>query len=334
MYYNLDKFVEEEELVSPYFKKTVLLLAAMLLLSGCSINKFAMNKVADMLAGGSTGSVFTSDNDPEFVGDALPFAIKMYESLMRSVPGHSGLTVTTGSLYIMYANAFLYTPASMMKDEMYQEKEILMSRAKNLYLRGRDILLDSLERRHSGFVELLDKKEFEKILIIMKKDDAPFLYWAAAGWVGAFSIDPFDMDIGITLPRAAGLMDMVLKLDPEFEKSSIHDFYVSYYGSLPEYMGGSNKKARENFRKAVEYSDGKLISPFVSLATSVSINTQNFKEFRELLGKAVAFNVDLNPENRLVNIINKRKAKWYLENEEDFFLVTDKETSEDIEEEE
>lgn len=321
-------------MVRRYFKIITLLLAVMLLFSGCSINKLVMNKVGDMLAGDGAGSVFTGDNDPEFVGDAMPFAIKMYESIMRSVPGHAGLVVTTGSMYIMYANAFLYTPASMMKEEMYKEQETLMNRAKNLYLRGRDILLDGIERRHSGFTELLNKKEFEKILTMMKKDDAPFLYWAAAGWVGAFSIDPFDMDIGITLPRAAGLMDMVLKLDPEFEKSSIHDFYISYYGSLPEYMGGSNAKARENFKKSVEFSDGKLISPFVSLATSVSINTQNFKEFRELLNRAAVFNVDLNPENRLVNIINKRKAKWYLENEEDFFLVTDKETPADIEEEE
>ena len=321
-------------MVRRYLKSIILLLAGMLLFSGCSINKLVMNKVGDMLAGDGAGSVFMGDNDPEFVGDALPFAIKMYESLLQSVPGHSGLIVTTGSLYVMYANAFLYTPASMMKEEMYREQEHLMARAKNLYLRGRDIILNGIERHHPGFKDLLSKKAFDNILKMMKKEDAPFLYWAAAGWMGAFSIDPFDMDLGITLPRAAGLMDMVLKVDPEFEKSSIYDFYISYYGSLPEYMGGSNKKARENFKKSVEFSDGKLISPFVSLATSVSINTQNLKEFRELLSQAVVFNVDLNPENRLVNIINKRKAKWYLVNEEDFFLVTDKETPAENEEEE
>ena len=317
-----------------FFKAFILFFSAMILFSGCSLNKLAMNKVADILAGGGTGSVFTSDNDPEFVGDALPFAIKMYETLLASVPGHPELIVTTGSMYIMYANAFLYTPASMMNEDMYKEQDRLMERAKNLYLRGRDIILKGIERRHEGFSELLKKKDFENILKMMKKSDAPFLYWAAAGWVGAFAIDPFDMDLGITLPRAAGLMEMVLKVDPEFEKSSIHDFYISYYGSLPEYMGGSNEKARESFKQSVKYSGGKLIAPFVSLATSVSISTQNLKEFRELLKKAVAFDIELDPENRLVNIINKRKAKWYLENEEDFFLVTDNENSSETEDEE
>ncbi len=315
------------------FKVVIMLISAIILFSGCSINKLAMNKVADILAGGSTGSVFTSDNDPEFVGDALPFAIKMYETLLASVPRHPELIITTGSLYIMYANAFLYTPASMMKEEMYIEQDKLMKRAKNLYLRGRDIILNGVERRHNGFSELLKKKEFEKILKMMKKNDAPFLYWAAAGWVGAFAIDPFDMELGITLPGAAGLMDMVLKVDPEFEKSSIHDFYTSYYGSLPDYMGGSNEKARENFKESIKYSGGKLIAPFVSLATSVSISTQNLKEFRELLKQAVAFDIESSPENRLVNIINKRKAKWYLDNEEDFFLVTGSEELLEAEEE-
>ncbi len=303
-----------------YIKVVTLIFVSVFFISGCSINKLAMNKVADVLTSGGSGSVFTQDNDPEFVGDALPFAIKMYESLMNSAPYHSGLVVTTGSLYIMYANAFLYTPASMMSEEEYEEQEHLMSRAKNLYLRGRDILLKGIEDRHPGFKSLLDQKKFGDIRKMLKKKDAPFLYWASAGWMGAYAIDPFDMDLGITLPKAEGLMGLVLKLDPGFEKSSIHDFYISYYGSLPEYMGGSNEKAREHFKKSVEYSGGKLMSPFVSLATSVSINTQNIKEFRMLLKKVVDFDAESQPENRLVNIINIRKAKWFLENEEDFFL--------------
>ena len=309
---------------------TILLLITLIAFSGCSINKYAMKKVADILTTEGSSSVYTGDNDPEFVGDALPFAIKMYETLMDSIPNHSGLILKTGSLYIMYANAFLDTPASMLKEEEFEKQEKLMNRAKNLYLRGRDILINGLERRHPGFGKLLDRKNFAGVLKMMSTDDAPFLYWAAAGWVGAFSIDPFDMDLGITLPSAAGLMDLVLKIDPQFEKSAIHDFYISYYGSLPEYMGGSTEKARQNFRASVRYSEGKLAAPYVSLATTVSIQTQNIEEFRELLKTAVGFDLKLNPTDMLVNILNKRKAKWYLENEDDFFLVS----GEDAEEEE
>ena len=116
----------------------------------CSLNKMAMNKVAGMLSAPSGNNVFTQDNDPELVGDALPFAIKMYESLLASVPDHEGLRLRTGSLYIMYANAFLQTPADMMSGQQLEQKEFLLGRSKNLYLRGRDILLVGLGKKEPG----------------------------------------------------------------------------------------------------------------------------------------------------------------------------------------
>jgi hypothetical protein len=66
--------------------KTALLAAILAASVACSFNKIAMNKVAGMLSAPSGSNVFTQDNDPDLVGDALPFAIKLYESLLASVP--------------------------------------------------------------------------------------------------------------------------------------------------------------------------------------------------------------------------------------------------------
>ena len=52
----------------------VALVALPVLLSGCSIKQIALNAVADELSGGTGGS-FTQDEDLQFVGDALPFAL-------------------------------------------------------------------------------------------------------------------------------------------------------------------------------------------------------------------------------------------------------------------
>jgi len=254
------------------------------------------------------------------VGDALPFAIKMYESLMVSLPNHSGLKLRTGSLYVMYANAFLQTPAAMLDEAEYRKQKFTYGRAKNLYLRGRDILLSDLDRRHPGFMKALNVKKYVQALGPMKKDDVPFLYWAGAGWLGAFAIDPFDMKLGITVPQAAAMMDRVLVLDEGFGQGAIHDFYVLYYGSLPDYMGGSPVKAREHFRKAIGMAAGKSASPYLSLATTVSIQEQNLDEFKQLLGKALEIDSAVDPENRLATILNQRKARWLLEHTDDFFV--------------
>ena len=286
----------------------------------CSINKLAMNKVANILSAPEGGAVFTGDNDPELVGAALPFAIKMYESLMVSIPHHDGLKLNTGSIYVMYANAFIHTPASMLTEDEYKKQEFMFKRAKNLYLRGRDILLDALDQKHKGFKDHLFKKEYPLALGSMTKDDVPMMYWAAAGWLGAFAIDPFDMKLGLTVPQAAAIMERILELEPGFGNGAIHEFYVLYYGSMPDYMGGDFTKARQHFKKAKEASNGKSTSAYVSLATTVSVQEQNLKEFTTLLKQVLKMDPDTDPDNRLVHTLDHRKARWLLEHLGDFFL--------------
>jgi predicted anti-sigma-YlaC factor YlaD len=282
-----------------------------------------MNQVANALTGRSSGTVFSGDDDPELVGDALPFAIKMYESLLAANPGHQGLRLQTGSLYIMYANAFLQMPAVMLPEAEYKKQKIVFMRAKKLYLRGRDILLTGLESKFPGLREELRKRNFKQALQNTTRKDAPLLYWAGAGWLGAYAIDPFDMDLGMTMPAAAAIMDRVFVLDKNYGEGAIHEFYILYYGSLPEYMGGSALKAREHFDQALIVSNGKSSTAYLSLATTVAVKEQNFKEFKALLNTALALDPDAVPEKRLVNVLNQRKAQWLLEHAEDYFIETE-----------
>jgi len=299
-----------------------MLLALWLAAAGaCSLNKIVMNKVAGTLSAASGNDVFTQDNDPELVGDALPFAIKLYESLLASVPDHEGLRLRTGSLYIMYANAFLQTPADMMPKQELGQKEFMLERAKNLYLRGRDMLLIGLRKRNPNLLRQLKNRKYKEALAPYTKKDVPTLYWAAAGWVGAFAIDPFDMKLGLTLPQAAALMERVTQLDPGFSRGAVHNFYILYYGSLPDYMGGDLKKAREHFQMAMAASGNRDTSPLVSLATTVDVKEQNVEEYKSLLQKVLEFDPDSDLGNRLVNILNQRKARWLLDHVDDYFLL-------------
>jgi len=321
----------EKNMKKLFFSWRCLAVISLIVLPACSIKKLAMNQVANALTGSGSSTVFTGDNDPELVGDALPFAIKMYESLMVANPRHPGLRLQTGSLYIMYANAFLQTPATMLAEDEYQKQEFAYGRAKNLYLRGRDIILVCLENKYPGLRAALQKRDYQKALQRTTRKDAPLLYWAGAGWLGGFAIDAFDMDLGVTLPAAAALIDRAYHLDPDYAAGALHEFYILYYGSLPEYMGGDLKKAREHYGQALAISGGKSATPYLSLATSVTVKEQNLAEFKALLNKALAIDPEVVPENRLVNILNQRKARWLLEHADDYFL-TDEEPVADVEE--
>jgi len=289
----------------------------------CSINKMAINAVSNALSGAGSSDVFTGDSDPELVGDALPFAIKMYEALLSQNPKHEGLQLTTGSLFVMYANAFIQGPAEMLDPvDYYYERSESLDRAKKLYVRGKDILYTALEYKFPGFMAAtVQEGTLAPLLKKCKKDDVPLLYWAAAGGFAAYSIDVFDFDLGFSIPEWGAMMARAYELDPEFNEGAIDEFYIQYYASLPENMGGDMDKAEIHFKRALEKSGGLSAGPYVSYAKSVCANAQkpDYDAFTENLEKALAIDSDQNKSNRLVNILSQRKAKFMLDNAYDYF---------------
>jgi predicted anti-sigma-YlaC factor YlaD len=293
---------------------------ATLTFTSCSLNKLVVNRLADALTSGS-GTTFTGDDDPELVGAALPFALKTYEALLEQTPENTELLLATGSAFAMYANAFVQTPADMLPEMEFAQREAMLERAKKLYLRGRAYLLQAMEIRHPGFGTALEEGRQAPLLADMEGEDVPYLFWTAASWMGAFSTDAFDLELLMSVPKAVSLMERALEMEEGFGGGMIHDFFISYYGSVPEAMGGSEEKARHHFARAVTFSEGMSASPYVALATTVSVKNQDAAEFRELLGKALAIDPDASPENRLANTLSQRKAHWLLEHLEDFFLL-------------
>ena len=152
------------------------------------------------------------------------------------------------------------------------------------------------------------------------KADAPLLYWTALGWLAAFSVDPLDMTLGQTVPQTRAMIERVAALEPGYGKGALDAFFVGYYGSLPGYLGGDPAKAREHFARAQAVAGKSDTSALLSLATTVCVNEQNAAEFKRLLGEVLAFDPESSPPNRLVNILNQRKARWYLAHIDDFFI--------------
>jgi predicted anti-sigma-YlaC factor YlaD len=294
--------------------------AAVALLCSCSLNQLAVRTVAGFLSGAGDSVVFSGDDDPQLVGDALPFALKTYESLLAAEPGDAPLNLATGRTFASYASAFVQAPAELLPPERVDQQHAMKQRAKKLFLRAREYVLRGLEIRRPGFRAALDAKGPAAALRLTRKEDADYLYWAGASWMGAFSADPFDFAQIVTVPRAIALLQQVQDWNDAYGEGAVHEIFISFYGSAPADLGGSQEKARENFARAVELSRGRHAGPYISLATSVSVRNQNAAEFRELLGKAIAVDVDAEPASRLINIINQRHARWLLDHVGDYFL--------------
>jgi predicted anti-sigma-YlaC factor YlaD len=285
------------------------------------MQKWVLNKAASALSADG-GTVFSGDDDPELVGDALPFALKTYESLLAKVPANIDLLVGCTRGFCTYAYAFVYLPADTISDNRIIFRTAQYQRAKRLYLRSRDYGIRALELRHPGITALLAADKIDSALSLTTARDTTLLYWTAAAWMGAFSSDKFDMTIATDMRKPVALMQRLLKLNQGWGEGSVHEFFLSYYGSLPASMGGSEEKAREHFHQAVALSKGLKAGPYVALATSVCIAKQNYPEFVDLLQHARAIDADATPRLRLSNILSQRKAQWLLDNRENYFLIS------------
>ena len=186
--------------------RIMMILMILMVISSCSIEDMIIEKLADSLSSGM-GQSFTGEDDPQLVGEALPFALKLYDSLLEKAPRHVNLLLATGSAYIMYANAYVQTPAEMLPRSRYQEKQALLIRAKRFYLRGRGMIMRALDVKYPGFSDQLNSNDPGQALDRCGKDAAPFLYWGCAGLFAAYAADIFDIQISIMLPKALLLME-------------------------------------------------------------------------------------------------------------------------------
>jgi len=283
--------------------------------SSCSINKLAMNMVADALTGDGSSDVFTGDPDPKLVADAIPFAIKLYESLLAATPDHQGLMLTTGSLFIMYANAFVQESAEMLPRSEWEAREAALIRSKQMYLRGYVILYDALEKKFPGFKEAtVDKGTIQPLLKKFKKQDVSLLYWAVAGGLSAYSIDVLDYHLSANIPQWSAMIQRAYELDPNYNTAALDEFFILYYASLPELLGGNLERAEQHYKLAIEKTKGNSASAYVSYAQSICIPAQDYDTYKDCLEKALAIDPNLNAATRLVNIITQKKARWLLEN--------------------
>lgn len=299
--------------------KTGIVASALFLVAGCAMQSMATRAVVGAITGDpESGNAFTRDNDPDFVRDALPFAIKLYETLLESDPLNADLHLATGSAYISYANGFLHGQADILPPNEHRTRDTLLMRAKNLYLRGATFVLAGLELEHTGITDQFFSGSLT--LSDMDKQDVPFLYWIAAGYLGAIATDPLDSSIGIHAPRAVAMAHRALELNSGFNQGAIHDVMIKFYASAPASLGGSEERARYHFAQSLHYGEDTKASPYTSLAAGISVRNQDMEEFVHLLEQALQVDIDKNPDHRLVNVLAQRQARFLLDNRDRFIL--------------
>jgi predicted anti-sigma-YlaC factor YlaD len=282
------------------------------------MKRFAINQVGNALASG--GSTFTSDDDPDLVADAIPFGLKMYESLLAESPKHTGLLLAAAQGFTEYSYAFVDSRIDEVKEDNLSRANALRVRARKLYLRAYQYGMRGLEVRHAGFTAALDD-DAAKALARTDKRDVPLLYWTAAARGLAISLSKDRPELIAELPLVEMMVRRVAELNEGFENGAVPEFLITFEAARTDITSAEQQQLMQShFERALVLSNGKRAGTYVSYAENACLPAQNAAEFKSMLGKALAIDPDADPEHRLATLVAQRRARWLLDHIDELFL--------------
>jgi predicted anti-sigma-YlaC factor YlaD len=282
----------------------------------CSIQRLAINSVGDALA--SSASVFETDDEPVLIAEALPFSLKLVESLLSEQPDHRGLLLTATRGYLLYSYAFVDMPAEESTLEDIDRTRELRRRARNLYLRAYAYASRLLELDYPGLADELAGDPAQAIAAVGRDRDVATLYWNAAALGLAISVSRNEPALLARLPEVEAMLNRALTLDEAWNRGALHEFAISLAGAGTAEVDES--AMQRHYQRALELSAGNRASVHVAYAEVVTVPKQDREQFETLLARALAVDVDEDPDQRLLNVIAQQRARWLLENADEFFL--------------
>lgn len=294
---------------------SALAIAIAVLSAACSVKKFAVRQVGDALSSGT--SVYETDPDVELVGGALPFSLKLVESLLDVTPRHRGLLVTAAKSFALYSLAYVDAPGEILVEEDFEQGQALRERAKRLYLRSLEFSMRALDSAYPGI-----SGEFrtgpQQAANRAKKKDVDLLYWAGAALGLSISTDPTDPRMVVRLGEVDALIDRAMALDESWDRGSLHEFRLRLEAGRPG--GGDSEVIESSFRRALELSDGERAGLYVAYAEAAAVPAQNRALFEEMITKALAIDADEFEQYRLLNHLAHRRARWLQARVDDLFF--------------
>lgn len=299
-----------------FFTKFGTLSLVILLLASCSIRKMAMNSIAGSFD--NAMDVYTSDNDPQLVKDAMPSSLKMIEMLLANSPDNVDLLTAAAGGFTMYSHAFLVQEADYVEEQDLQKARQMRTEGKKLFLRARDYGLRGLDVNHPGLPDNL-AADTTHALDKTTEADIPLMYYTAAAWGSAISLNTDDYELILDLPKVKKLINRCLHLDESWGNGQLHEFMISFAAGTAT-LGGSLQAAERHFHRALEINEGHSAGTYVTAAEAIAVKQQDKAQFKKWLNKALAIDVDNYPNMRLMNVLAQERARWLLDHMDKYFI--------------
>ena len=285
-------------------KKGTLTILLLLLLTACTASKtMTVGATASLLEDIAKSAYRQSDL--RLIREGMPAYLMLIDGMVEALPENEQLLISAAQAYASFASAFIQD-----EDKDY---------ARVLYARAKDYALRALHQ--VGIQDPASKSfdSFEADLKNLRKDDVPYIFWAASCWGNWISLSQSSIEAVADLPRVELLMKKVLKLDEGFYYGGAHIFMGVLNGSKPRIAGGNLDLAREHFLKAIELGRGEFLMTYIYYANYYAKKSFDKDLYVTTLEEVLKTPADIVPDLTLLNTVAHTKAKEMLAEADDYF---------------
>jgi predicted anti-sigma-YlaC factor YlaD len=211
-------------------------------------------------------------------------------------------------------------PAEESRLEDFERTQELRTRSRSLYLRAYGYASRALALDYPALAEQLGTEPAAAVAAVGENPerDVPTLYWTAASLGLAISASRNEPALLARLPEVEAMLERALELDEAWDGGALHEFAISLAGAGTDPI--DENMIEQHYRRALELSRGLRASLFVGVAEVIAIPQQDREQFTELLERALAIDVDWDPDRRLLNVLAQQRARWLLGNIDEFIL--------------
>jgi hypothetical protein len=281
----------------------VLLLATVLLFSGCAIDKMAADNMLPVLR--RTDRSFEESRTPKAARQAGPGLLFTLDGLVETSPRNPELLELAAQMNATFAFGFIED-----EDEDW---------ARELYDKAKAYALRALKERDSRLGKLVEAPvDQAPKLTDVDRDAVPALFWLGFAWGSRINLDRSDEKLLGQLGQVDRIMQAVLEKDETFFNGGPHLYFAMRYAALGESVGGNPKKALENFEAVDRITNNRhlmakvLRAKFYSCSMMAKDQKGAWNDFFTTLESVLNTKDDIWPEQRLANMLAKQKAKKLL----------------------
>lgn len=283
-----------------------LIISLIFVFSACNVKKLGVKAMVPTLK--DVSASMYQQGDYELMKDGLPGQILLVDGMISIAPDNRDLLVIGAQAYCGYTMGFV--------------EDFDPQRASELYAKGKEYGYRAL-LSHKKFRKAIEKGvplwDAVKLIEDDEKDFAPALFWTAMCWASWLNFNMTDPSAMLGIPGMRAIIDKLYKIDDKYFYGGVHLLLGAYYSQIPALMGGGIEKSKEEFQKAFEISEGKMLLQNVYYARYVATALQDEELFVSELQKVLSAPMDILPEQKFTTTIAKKKAEYLLRNKDKFF---------------